>query len=75
MWEGPSVTFSLDDSQIEAMLAWKAEHDKTCPFADRLKQGAAGGRFTYEFTPTSLGMVTKVVCGCGGVHDMSDWDW
>ena len=27
--------------------------------------GTIGGRFTYEFTPTSIGEVGEIVCSCG----------
>lgn len=67
-------TFTLDASDMRRLNEWLAEHDKTCVFADRFKQGAAGGRLTYEFTPMSLGLVTKVLCACGDACDLTDWD-
>lgn len=67
-------TFTLDASDMRRLNEWLAEHDKTCVHANPLRQGAAGGRLTYEFAPTSLGMVTKVECACGGACDLTDWD-
>ncbi len=55
---------------------WLLEHDKTCPFKLRLNQGAIGGRFTYKYTPTSLGIVAKIECGCGSEVDVTDYsEW
>lgn len=38
---------------------WDKEHD--CPKYD----GAIGGRFSYHFIPTSIGVVGEVRCSCG----------
>ena len=38
--------------------------------------GAIGGRFTYSFTPTSLGMIIKVKDDLDGDEiDITDYDW
>ena len=57
--------FKLDDRDNKEFSKWKKEHDKTCKFADLMNQGAIGGRFTYSFTPTGLGCIVTVKCGCG----------
>lgn len=36
--------------------------------------GAIGGKWTYEFTPTSIGTVCKVRCACGYSDDLSDYN-
>lgn len=36
--------------------------------------GAIGGAYTWEFTPTGLGTVTKVRCSCGEELDLTDYD-
>lgn len=53
---------------------WIAEHDKTCKFADPAKCGASGGRLTYSFTPTSLGLIQKVRCACEAEVDLTDYE-
>mgnify|MGYP001576756063 CR=1 FL=1 len=35
--------------------------------------GAIGGRFTYQFTPTGIGMVNKCGCACGESVDFTDY--
>lgn len=67
--------FVIHGNESDNMFNWIEEHDKTCPFADPMNQGAIGGRFTYSFTPTSLGQVTKIKCACGEVKDVSEYDW
>lgn len=36
--------------------------------------GRLGGAYTYSFTPTSIGLVFKVVCSCGEKLDLTDYD-
>ena len=67
--------FEINFSQMRKLVAWLKEHDETCPFADPKKQGAIGGRLTYAFTPNSLGIVEKVICGCGKEVDLTTYDW
>jgi hypothetical protein len=66
--------FSLGEFERAKLMEWITEHDKTCKYADRNKQGACGGRLTYSFTPTGIGMVVKIECACGGECDVSDYD-
>jgi len=70
------IKFALTDEQTKKVTDWKMEHDKTCKHADPLNQGAIGGRFTYCFTGTSVGVVAKVKCSCGETLDVSDYgEW
>ena len=71
---GP-MTFHLSPSDLQALYVWREQHDAECPLTKRSKQGAAGGRFTYEFTPTDLSVVTVVTCACGQWVDLTDYDW
>ena len=70
----------------ETALAW--EQLKNYETADKVIQcgkqlipflGASGGSVTYEFTPTSIGTITKVVW-CAGMPfedtiDLTDYDF
>lgn len=72
--------FSLDDEQTEAVSKWKKEHECSLRTDDHgIKReryaGAIGGATTYQFTPTGLGMITKVICGCGAEIDVTDDNW
>ncbi len=68
--------FSLTEKENEDLQKWLKKHDKKCRFANPMMQGAIGGKLTYMFTPTSLGVITKVRCSCGNekcISDFTDW--
>ena len=70
------MNFSLDSSQLARAKAWSAEHDaaKHIPAnGKRRKVGAIGGAYTYCFTPTGIGTVTKIQCSCGDNLDLTDY--
>lgn len=72
-------SFSLDKDELKNLSEELTEHNKTCKFYDdgtgvESKTGAIGGRLTYEFTPTGLGVIAKVVCACGHNMDITDYD-
>lgn len=67
--------FTITENEAGNLNNWIEEHDKKCPFTDPMKQGAIGGRFTYSFTPTSLGQITKIKCACGEEKDVTEYDW
>lgn len=68
------MEFTLTEEQSKKAADWKEKHDKTCIFADPNKQGAIGGRITYCFTGTSLGIIAKIKCGCGEELDLTDYE-
>lgn len=60
--------FRLDRDQSEKLDAWMREHED-------VYTGAIGGRYTYSFTPTSLGTVVKVYDAITKeTIDLSDYD-
>jgi hypothetical protein len=63
------MIFEINEKSMQMYLEWEKEHDKICPY---LKTGSAGGRTTFEFTPTGLGIQIMVRCACGKVHDITD---
>lgn len=65
------LNFTLDDSQVEVLNRWLAKHDETCPYVP--EKTAIGGRITYQFSPTSIGVVEKVSCACGQEVDLTDY--
>lgn len=51
--------------------AWAYNHDCAITY-----EGAIGGKITYTFTPTGLGLIEKGVCACGKEIDVTDYqDW
>lgn len=70
------MEFKIDPKQHEKVEAWQKEQiqksiekQKGTP-AERITKltgmpncGAIGGLFTYSFTPTSIGIITKIECG------------
>ncbi len=64
-------TFILREPENEKTIQFMSEH--------RAKhgryEGAIGGRFTFSFTPTSIGTVQEVLCGsCDDKLDVTDYD-
>jgi hypothetical protein len=46
--------FRINKQQVEKILTWQATHkEEYC--------GANGGRYTYSFTLTNMGMVVEVI--------------
>lgn len=71
-------TFELSDEQLVALMRWESEHDRMCSLYDDgtkpiSKMGAIGGRATYCFTPTSLGMIAIFKCACGGELNLTEY--
>lgn len=69
--------FNLTDEDFVKFAEWKA----TLPCPTGLNEdgfpvgGAIGGRWTYSFTPTSIGCVVKIKDGISGQElDLSDYN-
>lgn len=70
-----TITFSITPEQVEAIRAWKKEHEAESHGGSEYA-GAIGGRYTYEFTPTSIGTFGRIRCGCSAKFDFDDGsDW
>lgn len=60
------MKFEMDSDEIAEFKKWEAEHNKTCVFGKPAAYtGAIGGRFSFIFTPTSIGQLVVVKCACG----------
>lgn len=58
------ITYSIGQDQIEKLVKWQIEQDKKVAEKQQQSQpyyGCSGGPLTYSFTPTTLGMVIKVI--------------
>lgn len=66
------IRFNLDINELSKLEQW--DNDHKCELKEY--SGAIGGRLTFSFTPTGLGVVTKVKCGCGEEIDLTEYnDW
>lgn len=62
------ITFYLDPSEIKKFNDWSSRLPSG-------PTGASGGRFTYSFTPTTLGTVAKITDAITGeTIDVTDYD-
>lgn len=66
--------FELGKDELKELNRWEADHNKTCIYANPMNQGAIGGRFTYSFTPTGLGVISKIDCACGESVDLTNYN-
>ena len=62
--------FPISKEEKEAIDKWERQHEEEVhclhTLEDRLRRGGTiGGSYRYEFIPTSIGTVGKVVCSCG----------
>lgn len=61
------MKFELSPAEIEQYNEW---HHHGCD----AEAGAIGGRISFEFTPTGLGMITEVKCLCGKTLNLTDFE-
>ena len=68
------MTFNVTDEELSNIEEWDKTHD--CIYKPKhgmeKYSGAIGGRLTYEFIPTSIGVIGTVKCGCGKEYVFSD---
>ena len=68
-------SFAIEPKDVERIDEWKARHEAEKHNGSNYA-GAIGGRYTYEFTPTSIGIFGRVRCTCGDHFDYDDGtDW
>ena len=62
--------FPITEDEENAIKKWCDEHDRKKhglkTDKDKMKAGGCiGGRYSYELTPTSIGIIGEVKCSCG----------
>ena len=61
--------FSITDDEWKAIETWKEKHDREAhglTECDERVSGAIGGRYIFEFIPTTIGIIGTIKCGsCG----------
>jgi len=63
------MEFYLSEEDEKKYAEWSKNHN--CPIT---YTGAIGGKTTFQFTPTGLGSIIKVICGCGEELDLTDYE-
>jgi hypothetical protein len=62
--------FPISEDEEKAISEWKNKHDAevhnlTTPELRMKASGVSGGRYSYHFIPTSIGVSGTVECSCG----------
>lgn len=66
-----SQTFVILPEEVEAIKKWQTQHTKEKHDGSEYA-GAIGGRYSYKFTPTSIGTFGTIICDCGEKFDFAD---
>lgn len=70
-----SWNFSIKPENVARIEEWQTKHEKEKHNSSGYA-GTIGGRYTYEFTPTSIGTFGRIKCSCGDYFDFDDGsDW
>lgn len=64
-------SFTIEPEDVKRIDEWKARHEAEKHNGSQYA-GAIGGRYTYEFTPTSIGTFGRIRCSCGDLFDYDD---
>ena len=69
--------FPISEKEMESINIWKKKHEieKHGLVTEKMRmksQGCCGGKYTFEFIPTSIGTVGRVKCSCGDSFTFQD---
>ena len=69
--------FPIGEKEQASIDAWKKKHDEEVhgydTFEKRLKaEGVSGGRYSYHFVPTSIGISGVIKCNCGAEFEFRE---
>ena len=69
--------FPISEKEQEKIREWELKHDAEKHGLKTMEQrlragGCCGGRYTYQFVPTSIGTVGEVICSCGEKFTFQD---
>ena len=70
LWKENRRGFSINEEEQNLIDKWQESHN-----AEKHKSksaGAIGGRFSFVFTPTSIGTIGKIKCSCGEEYVFKD---
>lgn len=68
-----SIHFELSSQEEINLENWNTEHLKEKHKGKEPYSGAIGGRLTFLFTSTGIGVFCKVRCSCGVEEDLTDY--
>lgn len=57
----------ITEEEYNKCLKWQTKHNKK--HHKHQNFGAIGGQLTYQFIPTSIGVIGTCVCACGAEFD------
>ncbi|KND50077.1 MAG: hypothetical protein AB203_03755 [Parcubacteria bacterium C7867-008] len=66
-----NFSFSLTEVEQATCKEWMKTHDTECRIRDT--DTAIGGRWSFNFSKTTLGNVCKVSCACGQEKNVTDY--
>ena len=61
--------FPISEEEQEKIKEWQKKHDEEVHCT---KTGAIGGKYAYEFIPTSIGTFGSVKCICGAKFEFQE---
>ena len=69
--------FPISEEEKRRIKEWQDKHDTEAHGLKTLKErvhagGCIGGRYTYHFVPTSIGVIGTVECNCGAKFTFQD---
>ena len=64
--------FPMTEEEVQKAEKWMKEHDESAHKGK--SSGAIGGRYIYEFTPTSIGVFCGLRCSCGASVTLTDFN-
>lgn len=62
------MLFQLTNKQLEKIAEWRKSLEKE-------PKTAIGGAMTYSFTPTSIGVIVKVIYFDGSELDITEYEY
>lgn len=63
--------FPISEEEQKNIDNWIEKHTQEKHGGNRYA-GAIGGRYTFKFTPTSIGIIGTIRCSCGDTFTFSD---
>lgn len=72
-----NIRIHISKEEEEKIKEWQLKHDAEKHGLKTMEQrlragGCCGGRYTYQFVPTSIGTIGEVICSCGEKFTFQD---